>query len=258
MSASRDQVAGVRARPAAARLRAGGEGIAAVEAFSRGQALDRDWMGWGALRVLSRQDWAPGAIRDDGRVANMERLLLVLQGALDADCGALGRARVDAGGALWIGCGHGLESRLANASGVAPLRLLECWLQPSRVNATPAVALLDLGAGKGPGGHTGAGTGDHWSVLPPGGAAGDARTAPGVQWMLARATPGDGAIALPRSGDAARYWLEVLEGEATATGDGGRLRAGDGLAWMAGAPAAPAAIAAAGSGLHFLLFALPA
>src|SRR5690606_41424050 len=59
---------------ARAQAPAGDGSRVAVEAFSRGDAIDRDWMGWGALRVLSRQDWAPGATRDDGRVANMERL----------------------------------------------------------------------------------------------------------------------------------------------------------------------------------------
>src|SRR5690606_37451423 len=134
---------------ARAQAPAGDGSRVAVEAFSRGDAIDRDWMGWGTLRVLSRQDWAPGATRDDGRVANMERLLLVLDGALDADCGDLGRHRVEAGGALWIGTGHGLESRLANASASRPLRLVELWLRPDRVNAVPAVAawLPDGGPG---------------------------------------------------------------------------------------------------------------
>ena len=250
MSGSRAHPGSVLARPSAARLRAGAGGIDAVEAFSRGHALDRDWMGWGALRVRSHQRWAPGAGRDDGRVANMERLLLVLEGALDADCGALGRHRVEAGQALWIGCGHGLGSRLANASATAPLRLLECWLQPPRVNAAPVVAVLEP--------PTDAGSGDRWRAMPPGRGGGEGREAAAApRWMLA-AVPPVGTIALPRHGGAARYWLEVLEGEAAVDGHG-RFRAGDGLAWMAGAADAPAAFAAAGTAeLRILLFALPA
>ena len=257
MSAAPGAAHPVRARPAAARLRAGGPGIAAVEAFSRGAALDRDWMGWGALRVLSHQDWTPGAARDDGRVANMDRLLLVLQGTLDVDAGVLGRHRAGAGRALWMGCGHGLESRLANASTTAPLRLVECWLQPRRVNAAPAVGLVDLAAdaGAGPGG--GDGDGLRWNALPPAAGTTDASPTAGVRWSVAAAA-GGGTIALPRAGDALRYWLEVLDGEGEVDGSG-RLRPGDGLAWTSGAPGAPVAIRAVGAtGVRVLLLALPA
>ncbi|MEN1956940.1 pirin family protein [Luteimonas changyuni] len=119
----------------------------ATEAFSRGDVIAREWMGWGALRVLSRQDWAPGTTRDDGRVANMERLLLVLEGALEVDCGALGQHRLEASDLLWISIGHGLPSLMSNGSATAPLRLVECWLLPDRVNATPAVACRRVGHG---------------------------------------------------------------------------------------------------------------
>lgn len=205
---------GVRTRPARERLRTAAGGIAAVEAFSRGEALDRAWMGWGPLRVLSRQDWAPGAVRDEGRVANMERLLLVLDGALDADCGALGRHRVGSGEALWLQCGHGVEATLANASARAPLRLLDCWLQPARVNASPAVARgLPEGAG----------------------------TEAGV--ALVGIDAGD-ALDLPATASS-RGWLEVIEGEVDVA-DHGRLGPGDGLAWNAGATGAPARLVPAG------------
>ena len=234
MSGSGDTRPGAaRLRPASARARSSRDGIVAVEAFSRGDAIDRAWMGWGALRVLSRQDWVPGAVRDEGRVANMERLLLVLDGALDADCGDLGRHRVSAGGSLWISTGHGLASRLGNASKDAPLRLLEAWLQPDRVNAVPAVA-----------------------PHPPPGAT------------LVDLEPGM-PVAIPACAGG-RWWLEVLAGEVIACGGadappttdvshGTRLSAGDGLGWLAGDVGAPASVAASGSGpARLLLLALPA
>ena len=236
-----------RLRPASARAQApAGDGSrVAVEAFSRGDAIDRDWMGWGALRVLSRQDWAPGATRDDGRVANMERLLLVLDGALDADCGDLGRHRVEAGGALWIGTGHGLESRLANASARRPLRLVEFWLRPDRVNAAPAVAawLPDGGPGARDDGVAGA-----WRPL-----AGVLPAGQRVAAMVARLGPGE-CSAIPH-GAGHRRWLEVLSGGVVAAAGearahagppagGLRLAEGDGLGWLAGATGAPATVAA--------------
>src|SRR5690606_12389088 len=64
--------------PAAARGRLLAGGLDARHAFSRGDAIDRAWMGWGALRVLSTQDWAPGAVGEAARIANMELVVLVL------------------------------------------------------------------------------------------------------------------------------------------------------------------------------------
>jgi redox-sensitive bicupin YhaK (pirin superfamily) len=265
-----------RLRPAGDRGRvaagtSGEGGIVATEAFSRGEAIDRGWMGWGALRVLSRQDWAPGATRHD-RVANMERLLLVLEGVLDVDCCGFGRHRVTAGGVLWIGAGHGIDARMANAADAAPLRLVECWLQPDRVNAPPSVALrpadVDMDGETGGGGVSFAAA---WATLAgPGGtdAAGALPLRQRARVMGARIGAG-ARLALP-STDAPRCWLEVLEGDVIAMpvnppdgvggGDAGpRLVAGDGLGWLADDAGAPASVVVAGAAPAWLLFlALPA
>ena len=242
-----------RQRPAAARARAARHGIVATEAFSRGDAIDRDWMGWGALRVLSRQDWAPGATRDDGRVANMERLLLVLEGALDADCGALGQRRVEAGGALWIGSGHGTWSRLANASHDAQLQLVELWLQPDRVNAVPTMAAWSARERDG---EPCPGAAEGWALLP---------VRQRVTVMTARVEPGE-RLGLPDTGGA-RCWLEVLAGDVVVADAaamehgmvGTPLASGDGLAWIAGAAGSPVSLAACGGiPARLLLLALPA
>lgn len=265
MNASGDQHAGApRLRLADARGRAVDDGIDAAEAFSRGQAIDRSWMGWGALRVLSRQRWAPGAARDEGRTANMERLLLVLAGGLDADCGAAGRHRVAAGDVLWIGAGHGIEVRLANASAGEPLELLELWLQPDQVNASPAVAVRDAGgivdevSGAGaPAGWmlvaAGAGTDD---VPGARGAAAGSRLPLRQRAQVRVAGLAAGARLDFPAGQGGRFWLEVLAGGCTVDGrDGGawRLADGDGLAWTAGDPAAPTGVSAAGDGATGLL-----
>lgn len=252
---------GPRPRPGRLRGRGGSEGIAATEAFSRGGAVDAAWMGWGALRVLSRQDWAPGAARDEGRIANMERLLLVLEGGLEADCGALGRHRAGPGAALWIGAGHGLESRLRNASATQPLRLVELWLQPDRVNAAPAVAVVEPGAGEPAAAGSGwralaSGDGPAGEALPEGVAAGAGESAPAplrqrAAVLLATLRPGE-RLAIPdRPG---RCWLELLSGQAAAGGE--RLLDGDGLGWTAGGPGAPAAVEALPGGPSRLLLVL--
>jgi redox-sensitive bicupin YhaK (pirin superfamily) len=247
MSAAGDGPGAARPRPSAARFHSRAGGIEAVEAFSRGDAFDREWMGWGALRVLSRQDWAPAAVRDEGRVANMERLLLVLEGALDADCGDLGRVRVEAGGALWIVAGHGLAVRLANASIAARLRLVELWMRPEHVNAAPRVAMPVPAPDPG---DAAAGAGATWARLPLRG---------GARVSRARLAPGQ-ALVLPAGDDGAHCWLEVLDGEVAATPPGLHLGAGDGIAWRTGDTGVPATLANPGrAGDADVLFAaLPA
>lgn len=276
---------GLRLRPAAARGHVLTGGVRAVEAFSRADAIDPEWMGWGALRVLSHQDWAPAAIREEGRIANMERLLLVADGTLDADCGGLGRHRVDAGAALWIGAGHGIEVRLANASPTAPLRLVDIWLQPDRVNAAPAVApggsatgrarscanpggweLVARGASQpaGPSTSDDALAGDAAALEDP--TAAEATGAPvpvplrqRARVSVGRPVPGE-RLGIPADGQ--RFWLDVLEGEvvvATHAGEAIALGAGDGLGWLAGDAAAPAGVLGAGDApASILLVALPA
>lgn len=294
MSAGAGQDPGApRLRPASARGRvAGADGIAAVEAFSRADAIDPAWMGWGALRVLSTQRWAPGAVRDEGRVANMERLLLVLSGALDADCGEPGRQRVEAGAALWIGAGHGIAARLGNASSTQPLRLVEAWLQPDRVNAPPRTGLRPASPASDPGASGRPASG--WTLLAAGpGPAASASAAALVDTgcPAAGAAPGFAAPMAPAAGDplplrlqaqlmsaclapgsslelprptAGRAWLEVVDGEVVAQlpsadpGASPRLGAGDGIAWLAGGPS-PVAVSASGDGpARVLLVVLPA
>ena len=296
MSAAGDTAGGIPAVPglrrAAARARSARDGVASVEAFSRGDAIDRDWMGWGALRVLSHQDWAPGALRE-GRVANMERLLLVLQGRLDADCGGCGHHRVEEGEVLWIGTGHGLASRLANADEAAPLRLVELWLQPDRVNAPPAAARWAPAGEAHPPGTTQALGG--WRLLAQGGAGPlstvDVAPGPGLRVpeagvpsamasrepvlrlrqaarvLLAHPRPG-ACLALPESGGG-RRWLEVIAGEVLATqaapsggpspGSPLHLGPGDGLGWLATGSGRPLSLTVAGdTPAHLLLLDLPA
>lgn len=234
-------------RPAAARGRISADGVDAWHAFSRGDAIDRAWMGWGALRVLSTQDWAPGAVGGALRLANMEVVLLVLEGRLRIECTGFDPRDVGEGGVAWIGAGHGIECRLQNASATAPLRLLEAWVQPDRVNAAPGSAVATA-----PASASGA-----WRVLAAGGAFD-----PGhplrlrQQARLRVARVGAGASLALDVAAGQRGWLQLLAGVAVV--DGQALSAGDGLAWDAAAPAPATLVAARDTAAHVLLFELPA
>ncbi len=255
-------------RPAAARGRLLAGGMDARHAFSRGDAIDRAWMGWGALRVLSTQGWAPGAVGEPARIANMELVMLVLDGRLRIACAGLGVHEVAAGGVAWIGAGHGIEYRLANASAAAPLRLVEAWIQPDRVNAAPDLAILPRTTA----------APEAWSVLAAGGAFVHAASCIGADGLHADVMQGrerargplplrqDAQLRLARIGPGAtlaldcapgrRGWLQLLEGDAVT--DGQLLSAGDGLAWGAGTAAPGLLAAAAGMEAHALLVELPA
>lgn len=246
---------GPRLRPEASRARRRADGITAVEAFSRGDAVDPGWMGWGALRVLSRQDWAPAAVRDEGRVANVERLLLVLSGALAIEGGALGRIAAATGEAAWIGAGHGCDLRLANASDSAPLRLVELWLQPDRVNAAPALGAW-LPPGAGTDGWVAVAGGARDAIGHPGPGAGVLPIRQRARVFVGEARPGAALVLPPLAGG--RAWLEVLAGSADTGGGRPSLAAGDGLGWQDGDPGAPHAVAPAGAApARLLLVALP-
>ncbi|MBJ6981521.1 hypothetical protein [Luteimonas sp. MC1572] len=256
-------------RRAAARGRIVAGGVDARHAFSRGDAIDRAWMGWGALRVLSTQAWAPGAVGEAARIANMDLVLLVLEGRLRIDCAGFDPREVTARGAAWIGAGHGMDCRLANASATAPLRLLEAWIQPDRVNAAPGIAVAPASA-------TASGA---WLTLAAGGefhesadradradregcdgvdgAAGDDRPLLLRQDARLRSARLEAGASLALDAVAGRRgWLQLLEGAAAV--DGQALSAGDGLAWDAHSPAPATLVALPGAATHALLFELPA
>lgn len=255
--------ASVLLRRAAARGRIVAGGVDARHAFSRGDAIDRAWMGWGALRVLSTQAWAPGAVGEGMRIANMELVLLVLEGRLRIDCAGFDPREVTARGVAWIGAGHGTDCRLANASATAPLRLLEAWIQPDRVNAAPGIAVRPACATASGAWLTLAAGGEfHESADRAGcdgvdGAAGDDRPLLLRQDARLRSARLEAGASLALDVVAGRRgWVQLLEGAATV--DGQALSAGDGLAWDAHAPAPAMLVAAPGAAARALLFELPA
>lgn len=229
-------------RPAASRGRgpAAAEWLESRHSFSFGQYWDPDWTGFGVLRVINEDRVAPGAGFAPHRHANMEILSYVLAGRL-AHRDSSGAEGVTGPGELqWMSAGHGVEHSEYNASDEEPVHFLQVWIQPDRVNATPAYA------------HRPASRAQGWELLAsPDGAAGS--LAIRQQARLYRLSLQPGHEAAFDLDPAQRYWLHVATG---ALESGGQLlQAGDavGLSDEAGA----LVLAGGGAGGEALLFELP-
>ena len=173
-------------------------------------------MGFGALRVLNEDAYAPGAALPPHPRANMELVEIVLSGTL-ACAGAKGEQQLVAGGVYWTGAGHGVAHATRNPDPDRPARALQAWLQPERLNATPASAARQFD----PEARRGRWTG----LLSPDGA--DGAIAIRLQaWLRARRLGADARTKLALD-PARRYWCQVTHGEVHVGGE--RLAAGDGL-----------------------------
>ena len=202
------------------------------------------WSGFGVLRLLDEETLAPGYAAAPARYANVEVLLLVLEGQLEWAAAGAAPARLDPGDGLWLGAGHGLDVALSNPDPRQPLRLLQLWLQPGRLNARPAWAQARFER------HARHG---RWQRL----AAPDGHDGalPLRQQAEALAAALHSGEALARALDPAqRYWLQVLSGQvrcgahALAAGDALALEGEAGLLALHGVAAAS----------EVLLLALPA
>ncbi|MCD9030060.1 pirin family protein [Luteimonas sp. BDR2-5] len=195
-----------------------GAGHDSRQAFSGGDYHDPAWTGFGALRVCNEDLLAPGAALPPQRRANMEILELVLDGSVTGS-GADGAAvSLPAGTLHLLSAGHGAEHRLANASATQPARVLRLWLQPDRVNASPAASMLD---------GTPATDGSWTTLASPDGRDGGLALRLQGRLQRARLAP-SAALALPVD-PARRVWLQVLAG--TVDADGRPLLAGDAVGW---------------------------
>lgn len=221
-------------------------GVESLQTFSSGGYYDPAWMGFGALRVMREARVDPGAGLVVHRHANMDVFSYVLEGAMGFE-GAAGtegdeseRGVVRAGELQWLGAGHGMRHRAFNAAADAPLRFLQIWIQPDRLNAKPAYAIS---------------------------------AAPGAAGFALRASRDGGEGGLPvrqdlllysldlaagaqarRALDVGRgYWLQMLAGSVQA---GGRaLAAGDALGLIG--ESGELALAAGADGAQALLLELP-
>lgn len=220
-------------------------------AFSFGQYHDRDWMGFGPLRVFNEDTVAPGAGFPAHGHANMEILSYVLSGALahrddgggDGDDSG-GQGVLRAGAMQWMSAGHGIRHSEFNASQDEPVHFLQVWIQPDRVNARPAHAQRssDPAVRRG-----------RWATLvSPDGSDGSLAIRQQA-WVRGVQLGGGESIAAPLD-DGRRYWLHVAQGGVAI--DGRELLAGDALG-VAGETGALDLSGVGGGLADVLLFDLP-
>lgn len=231
------------------RGRASADGVESLQTFSSGAYYDPAWMGLGALRVLREARVDPGAGLAVHRHANMDVFSYVLEGAMGFE-GAAGtdgddrieRGVVRAGELQWLGAGHGMRHRAFNAAADAPLRFLQIWVQPDRLNDRPAYALSPAPD-----------AGERGWVLRASRDGGDGGVPVRQDMKLSTAALAAGAP-LRRALDPGRaYWLQIVDGEVQANGRA--LAAGDALGWVA--ETGELALAAGARGAQALLLDLP-
>ncbi len=204
-------------RPSSERGQSAASGRDSRHAFSFGGHYDPQWMGFGPLRVLNEDRLDPGAGFDTARHANMELLAFVVSGELTHEDAIGGNGVVRTGELQWLSAGHGAEHAERNASVAEPLHLLQLWIQPSRLNHEPAYARREAARADARG----------WTLLASGdGADGSLAIRQDVRVLQVRLDRGEAAeVAMDPS---RLYWVQVVEGEATAN-DGIPLRPGDAL-----------------------------
>lgn len=232
-------------RPAAARGHVQAGWLESRHTFSFGHYYDKDWMGFGPLRVINEDRVTPGAGFPPHRHANMEILSYVLDGVLSHrdSTGTVGELRP--GELQWMSAGHGIEHSEYNGSDAAPVHFLQIWIQPDRVNAPPAYAQRAFDPAQRRG---------RWATLASPDGAAESLAIRQQAWLRGTRL-GDGETVAWTLDPSRRYWLHVVRGAVTA-GDR-RLSAGDALGFVEEA----GALALTGAGTDeadLLLFDLPA
>jgi hypothetical protein len=231
-------------RPAAARGHVQAGWLDSRHTFSFGHYYDKDWMGFGPLRVINEDRVAPGAGFPPHRHANMEILSYVLSGVLSHRDSTGTNGELRPGELQWMSAGHGIEHGEYNGSDTEPVHFLQIWIQPDRVNAPPAYAqrAFDPAHRRG-----------RWATLASPDGADDSLAIRQQAWLHG-ARLGEGESVAWTLDSGRRYWLHVAQGAARV--DEWSLEAGDALGFVG--EQGPLSIIGAGEDADLLLFDLPA
>ena len=105
--------------------------------FSFSEYHDPRWMGFGPLRVINDDRIAPGGGFPTHRHRDMEIVTYVLEGALQHQDSLGNGGTIVPGEVQRMRAGHGIAHSEYNASGTAPVHLLQIWIEPDTKNLEP-------------------------------------------------------------------------------------------------------------------------
>ncbi|MDB5265811.1 MAG: pirin [Parcubacteria group bacterium] len=108
--------------------------------FSFANWIDKNRMGFGALRVLNDDTIAPGKGFDPHSHADMEIITLVMKGAVAHEDSGGGKGVVVAGEVQVMSAGTGVTHAEFNASETDPLELFQIWIMPKTLGGEPRYA----------------------------------------------------------------------------------------------------------------------
>lgn len=105
--------------------------------FSFGRYVDRNWMGFSALRVINEDVIQPGHGFGMHSHDNMEIITYILKGEL-AHKDSMGNVKtIKQGYTQLMTAGTGVSHSEFNASAIEPVHLLQIWILPNQLNLTP-------------------------------------------------------------------------------------------------------------------------
>lgn len=224
-------------RPAAERFHSRLDWLESWHTFSFAGHIDPAWMGFGPLRVINDDTIAAGRGFGLHPHRDMEIITVMVEGQLNHR-DSMGHAEVlRAGEVQRMSAGTGLMHSEMN-EGDTPCRLLQIWIEPSRVGLAPTYGQKPFAIGSG------------WTpLLDPDQRAGAMAIARPVR--LWRARPGAGEMLSLAIESGSLGWIQLIDG--TGAADGQALQRGDGLGF---APSALETFQAGPEGADLLLFEL--
>lgn len=105
--------------------------------FSFGRYVDKNWMGFSALRVINEDVIQPGQGFGMHSHDNMEIITYILKGEL-AHKDSMGNVKtIKQGYTQLMTAGTGVSHSEFNASAIEPVHLLQIWILPNQLNLTP-------------------------------------------------------------------------------------------------------------------------
>ena len=186
--------------------------------FSFANYHDPRWMGFRSLRVINDDTIAGGGGFGTHPHRDMEIITYILSGALQHRDSMGHEAVLKAGDVQRISAGTGIAHSEFNHSPVAPVHLLQIWIQPERKGVKPAYAERSFGNGATKPGLT--------LVASRDGRDGSVSIHQDSDVWLSQLDPG--AVAMHVLEPGRHAWVQVADGEVTLNGE--TLKAGDGAA----------------------------